>query len=102
MNKKTVLIIEDEPALVEMYQKKFKDAKYTVYTAGDGITAEKLALEKKPSAILIDLFIPQKDGIALLESLRPNYRIQSLLSPPILTSQAKKPKPAQKAPTASY
>lgn len=68
--KKSILIIEDEQALVEMYKKKFENSGYTVFTAIDGITGTEIALKEKPTAILIDLFIPQKDGMKVLEDLR--------------------------------
>ena len=67
---KTILIIEDELALVEMYKKKFENSGYKVFTATDGVTGTEMALKEKPSAILIDLFIPQKDGMAVLVDLR--------------------------------
>jgi DNA-binding response OmpR family regulator len=67
---KSILIIEDELALVEMYTKKFTNAGYKVFTATDGAAGVETALKEKPTAILIDLFIPQKDGMTVLGELR--------------------------------
>lgn len=69
-DKKSILIIEDELALVEMYQKKFENSGFKVFIASDGVTGTEIALKEKPSAILIDLFIPQKDGMSVLVDLR--------------------------------
>ena len=67
---KSILIIEDEMALLEMYTRKFEISGYKVFTATDGITGTQVALKEKPTAILIDLFIPQKDGMSVLIDLR--------------------------------
>ena len=70
MAAKTILIVEDEQALLEMYSRKFTNSGYKVSTATDGITGTEIALKEKPTVVLIDLFIPQKDGMAVLEELR--------------------------------
>jgi DNA-binding response OmpR family regulator len=79
MDKKTILIIEDEQALVEMYKRKFENAGYTVFTALDGITGTEIALKEKPQAVLIDLFVPQKNGIDILKELRPILKTSKLI-----------------------
>jgi DNA-binding response OmpR family regulator len=79
MKDKTILIIEDEAALLEMYTKKFKNAGFKVTSAIDGITAIDIALKEKPFIVLIDLFIPKKDGIEVLTELRPKLKDSKLI-----------------------
>jgi DNA-binding response OmpR family regulator len=79
MKAKTILIIEDEAALLEMYTKKFKNAGYKVTNATDGITGIETALKEQPSIVLIDLFIPKKDGIEVLTELRPKLKDSKLV-----------------------
>jgi len=78
MTNKKVLIIEDEPALLDMYTRKFENAGCTVFSAKDGETAVEMALREKPEYLVIDLFIPKKDGMEVLSELRtklPNSKL---------------------------
>jgi len=79
MDKKSILIIEDEPALLEMYKKKFERSGFEVLTSIDGETGVSIALKIKPTVVLIDLFIPKKDGMVVLEELRPQLPESKLI-----------------------
>lgn len=67
---RTVLIIEDEQILRDMYRDAFEKNDFTVVTAADGKEGLKLALEDKPDLILLDLALPQMNGMTILEALR--------------------------------
>ena len=68
--KKTILFIEDDPFMIDMYTHVMKKNGYDVTTATDG----KSGLEKAQSAtydlILLDIMMPEMLGIEVLESLR--------------------------------
>lgn len=64
---KTVLIVEDEPELAEIYQTLLKQEKYDVLVAHNGKEALKVAKSKEPDLILLDLRMPIMDGVAFLE-----------------------------------
>lgn len=64
---KTVLIVEDEPELAEIYQTLLKQEKYDVIVAHNGMEALKVAKSKEPNLILLDLRMPIMDGVAFLE-----------------------------------
>lgn len=66
--KKSILIVEDEPELAEIYQTLLKQAKYTVYAAHNGKEALEVAEAHKPDLILLDLRMPVMDGVEFLEA----------------------------------
>lgn len=68
--KKKIAIIEDEPTIVEMYKTKFEKEGYEVHTAGDGNEGIKLIGSINPDMVLLDLMMPNKTGIEMLEELR--------------------------------
>ena len=68
--KKTVLIIEDDATLREMYQDKFAGSTFTVITAADGEKGLNLAIASQPDLILLDLGLPKMKGEDIMETLR--------------------------------
>lgn len=66
--KKSILIVEDEPELAEIYQTLLKEAKYTVYAAHNGKEALEAAEAHKPDLILLDLRMPVMNGVEFLEA----------------------------------
>ena len=67
---KTVLIIDDDEALVAVESFYFSEQGYTVYTAFDGDVGVKLALQHKPAAIVCDLIMEEMHGFEVLRKLR--------------------------------
>jgi DNA-binding response OmpR family regulator len=69
---KTVLVIDDDEALVAVESFYFSEQGYTVYTAFDGDVGVRLALEHKPAAIVLDLIMEEMHGFEVLRKLREN------------------------------
>jgi len=68
---KKVLIVEDDPMLSEVYQKKFeKNGKFKVINASSGLEAQEKAKKEIPDLILLDLVLPEVDGFDVLAALR--------------------------------
>jgi DNA-binding response OmpR family regulator len=65
-----VLIVEDELEIQEFLDRSFKEAGYQVGIAPDGATAERLAIETPPDILVVDLGLPDVDGISLILKLR--------------------------------
>ncbi len=65
--KNSILIVEDEPELAEIYQTLLTQAEYDVRVAHNGKDALKMASERPPQMILLDLRMPVMDGVAFLE-----------------------------------
>lgn len=65
-----VLVADDDPAVLQVLSRHLAEAGYAVVTAADGLEAERLAYEARPDVILLDIYMPGKDGMALLKLLR--------------------------------
>ncbi|MFK8139067.1 MAG: response regulator [Bdellovibrionales bacterium] len=79
LDKKTILIVDDEVDLREMLEFEFEMAGANVITASNGKEAYELAVDKKPDAIISDIRMPGGDGVELLSNLMKNE-----LRPPLL------------------
>lgn len=69
-NKKSILIVEDDTALRKVLNDKLTDEGFVVFEAVDGAEGLKLAKEKHPTVILLDIFMPIMDGVTMLSKLR--------------------------------
>lgn len=67
---KKVLIVEDDTLLLTTLAHQFEDVGYTVLTANDGETGVDLYLKEKPDAVVMDVMMPRKDGVEMLEEIR--------------------------------
>ena len=65
-----VLLIEDDPAVAQMYRLKLELDGYQVSTAADGESGLQMAKESPPDLIFLDVRLPKMDGFAVLEGLR--------------------------------
>ena len=70
-NKKTtILIVEDEVIISKTYAEELRDEGFVVFTASNGKDGLKLALNKKPDLILLDILMPIMDGLTMMDKLR--------------------------------
>jgi CheY-like chemotaxis protein len=67
-----VLLVEDDPAVADMYSIRLEVDGYQVAVAPDGETALRMAAELTPDLVYLDLRLPGLDGFAVLEQLRAN------------------------------
>ncbi|WP_327046566.1 response regulator transcription factor [Microbispora sp. NBC_01189] len=65
-----VLVVDDEPDLVEVLGAVLKYEGWDVRTAGDGASAVRTAREFLPDAVLLDVMLPDFDGLEVLRRLR--------------------------------
>ena len=70
--KTKVLVIEDEPALRDIYSTKLRIDGFEVVEAEDGIDGLDAAIQHVPSIILLDVVLPIKDGFDVLKDLKAN------------------------------
>lgn len=72
-----ILLVDDELDILEFLSYNLQKEGYKVYTAKNGVEALKVAEEKTPHLIILDVMMPEMDGIAACEELR---KIPSLSS----------------------
>jgi len=65
-----VLVVDDEPSVVDLLAYNLRKALYDVQIATDGRMALRLAREARPDVILLDLMIPEVDGLDVCRELR--------------------------------
>jgi two-component system copper resistance phosphate regulon response regulator CusR len=80
-----LLLVEDEPEIQNFLKQPLANAGYEVDTAKDGQTAIQLASEKKYDVLIVDLGLPDQDGIDLILQLR-----RSGISSPVLILSARR------------
>lgn len=88
MKEKLLLLVEDNPLLIGMYETAFAKAGYIVSIAHDGNTGITLANELRPSNILLDLLMPGTDGFAVIRALKENPETKDI-GIVVLTSDTK-------------
>ncbi|HEX2357729.1 MAG TPA: response regulator transcription factor [Micromonosporaceae bacterium] len=65
-----VLVVDDEPTLSELLSMALRYEGWQVRTAGDGTSAVRLARQFKPDAVVLDVMLPDVDGLEVLRRLR--------------------------------
>jgi len=75
---KTILIVDDDLTLLEMYQERFKEEGYVVIGASDGEEALKKVQENKPALMVLDIMMPKLNGIDVMKRLRANKETEDL------------------------
>jgi two-component system phosphate regulon response regulator PhoB len=74
----SVLVVEDEPAILELLRVNLVDAGYEVRAAPDAETAQRQLKELLPTLLLLDWMLPGKSGLALAKELRGDARTREL------------------------
>ena len=74
-----ILVIDDEPSIINLVSAYLKPEGYEVYTATDGNAGLKAARTFKPDLIILDLMLPGLDGIELLSRLRRESDVYVLM-----------------------
>ncbi len=67
---KCILIVEDEPSIVEILTFNLEQQGFTVLSASDGEEGLDLARAKTPDLILLDVMLPKRDGFSVCKALR--------------------------------
>lgn len=65
-----ILIADDEPDIVEFLQYNLERNGFTVFVTTNGKDAIKMAIQEKPDVILLDIMMPEVDGIVVCSDLR--------------------------------
>jgi DNA-binding response OmpR family regulator len=74
-----VLIVEDEPTLLETLEYNLTRQGYEVHTAADGLTALDVARQERPDVIVLDVMLPGIDGLEVCRILRREMNVPILM-----------------------
>ena len=75
----SILLIEDDRDMRDLVAKHLEHSGFDVQKAEDGIKGQALALQYSPDLILLDLMLPNVDGLTLCQRLRRDERTSCLL-----------------------
>ena len=90
MGKMTVLVIDDDPVILELLRVNFEIEGFDVICATDGEEGLQRAHHDRPDVVISDIMMPRRDGLQLLTDLKGDPQTEDL---PIILLSAK----AQKA-----
>jgi len=79
MNTKNILVVEDEPSIAEVVSLYLKRAGYHVQIASDGRQAMNIFERQMPDFVILDLMLPQVDGLSLTRWLRDRSNVPIIM-----------------------
>jgi DNA-binding response OmpR family regulator len=72
----TILVIEDDTEIRELFAEILTDAGHEVLTAADGAVGLALYERYRPTLVITDLLVPGISGLEIIERLRPDPRVK--------------------------
>ena len=72
---RTILVVDDEPKIVQLAQDYLEHAGFAVVTAHDGKAALAPARDKRPDLVILDLGLPELDGLDVARTLRAESNV---------------------------
>lgn len=84
--KKRILLVEDNPATIDVVQKELEFLGYDAIIAENGEKAIDIAASDRPDLIIMDISLPKMDGLEATAMIRKNPATQSI---PILAATAR-------------
>jgi two-component system OmpR family response regulator len=73
------LIIEDDHTIADFVARGLREAGFAVDVAGDGEEGLRAALEQNPDVVIVDLMLPRRDGLSVIDELRRRGRATPVL-----------------------
>jgi DNA-binding response OmpR family regulator len=79
MSSELILIVDDEPTIVEVVELYLKRDGYQVITAADGPSALQMVAERKPNLVILDLMLPGLSGLEVTRQIRAGVYIPIIM-----------------------
>ena len=79
MDHQKILVVDDEPDILELVQYNLEKEGFSVYTAGNGKEAIEMAEKVLPNLILLDVMMPEMDGMETCIELRTNPQLEGVV-----------------------
>jgi DNA-binding response OmpR family regulator len=74
-----ILLVDDDPAIRDLYRRELEDLGYSVVTANDRTSALEAAATTSPRLAVLDIRLAQESGLDLLRELLEHCRLQTIL-----------------------
>ena len=74
-----ILIVDDEPDILEFLRYNLEKEQFVVFSAGDGITGFQIAKKEMPDLIILDIMMPKMDGVELCRLIRADDNLKNTL-----------------------
>ena len=75
---KSILLVEDDPFLIDIYTTKLKESGFGVEVASDGESALRKVKEKEPGLVILDIVLPQLDGWEILRQIKSDQKLKNI------------------------
>ncbi len=75
---KSILLVEDDPFLIDIYSVKFKERGFSIDIAKDGDECFSKIEEGSPDLVLLDIVLPRLDGWEILRKLKNDGKLSDL------------------------
>ena len=79
MDNVKILVVDDEPDILEILSYNLKNEGFQVVTAGDGEEGIKIAEQEAPDLIVLDIMMPKMDGVEVCRHLRSNSKFDQTI-----------------------
>ena len=76
---KHILVVDDEPRIAEIARDYLERAGYRVTVAGNGVDALAIARTRQPDLVVLDLGLPQMDGLDVTRALRRQSNVPIIM-----------------------
>ena len=86
MSSVTVLVVDDDPVIVQLLRVNFELEGFDVVTANNGEEALAAVKKKRPDVVVSDIMMPKMDGLQFVQALRADSRLTGV---PVILLSAK-------------
>ncbi len=76
--KQLIMVVDDDPDLVEAVSMKLENKSYVVAKAYDGVEAMEKIKEQKPAIIILDVMMPRKNGWVVCEEIKKDEALKDI------------------------
>lgn len=79
MDERCILIVEDDPHIVEILKFNFEKESYKILVATDGKSGYEQALSENPDVVLLDVMLPEMDGFEVCKKVREKSNVPIIM-----------------------
>ncbi len=77
-DKELILVVDDDPDLVDMVATKLEANNYRIAKAYDGVQALEKIRQEKPAMVILDVMMPNKDGYSTCEEIKKDPKLKDI------------------------